>query len=286
MTGSMASAHAYGNGNAYPHPYAYDNESAGAPAYHQALASLLDPVTRARITGLIDLPGVHCLEVGAGAGSIAGWLADQVGPDGYVTATDTKPGLIPVHRRLSVLAHDITSPVRMGRDRHQLVHARLLLNHLPQRRQVLQRLADALAPGGVLLTEDFWPTPPNEIVARAPDPDDGALIRRFQLAHLEILSGYGNDHGWSRRALLAFLEEGLTDVHTVVQGATWRGGEPGCLLLAAEIEQLREQFLVTGLTAHELDRLGSLLCDPSVVLHGHLLYSTSGRRGGTLEGPA
>jgi SAM-dependent methyltransferase len=206
--------------------YAYDNDSAEAAAQHDALASLLDPITRWQITDLLDLSGAHCLEVGAGAGSIAVWLADQVASGGSVTATDTKPGLIPVHRRLRVVEHDITRAAAPGGD-HDLVHARLLLNHLPQRRQVLQRLVDALAPGGVLLTEDFWPTPPSEIVARAASPEDGALIRRFHLAHLQILAEHGNDRGWSRRALLAFMEEGLTEVRAVAHGGTWRGGGAG-----------------------------------------------------------
>jgi hypothetical protein len=130
----------------------------------------------------------------------------------------------------------------------------------------------------VLLTEDFWPTPPNEIVAHAPDPEDGALIRRFQLTHLHILAEHGNDRSWSRRAHLAFMEEGLTGVHAVVHGVTWRGGEPGCLLLLAAIGQLREQLLTNGMTGEELARLQTLLRDPSVMLHGNLLYSTSGRR--------
>jgi SAM-dependent methyltransferase len=263
--------------------YPYDNDSAEAPAQHDALASLLDPISRWRITDLLDLTGARCLEVGAGAGSIAAWLADRVGSGGSVTATDTKPGLIPVHRRLRVVEHDITVTAPPDGD-HDLVHARLLLNHLPQRRQVLQRLADCLSPGGVLLTEDFWPTPPNEIVAHAASAEDGTLIRRFHLAHLQILADHGNDRNWSRRALLAFMEEGLIDVHAVAHGATWRGGEAGCQLLAAAIGQLHEQFVAAGLTGEELCRLHLLLDDPSVVLHGHLLYSTSGRRASTVEG--
>src|SRR6516225_10598200 len=33
-------------------------------------------------------PGWRCLEVGAGRGSMAAWLADRVGPKGRVVATD------------------------------------------------------------------------------------------------------------------------------------------------------------------------------------------------------
>jgi len=256
--------------------YAFDNGSSFANDHHSALATLLDPATRRRIGDLMDLRGANCLEVAAGGGSIAEWLAEQVGADGQVLATDTKPELIPPRPRLSVLRHDITTGAP-GKG-YDLVHARLLLNHLRRRRQVLHRLADALGPGGVLVTEDFWPTPPGDLVACAMSPDDAMLIRRYQLAHLQVLSEHGNDRSWSRRALIAFMEEGLVDVHATVSGGTWRGGGPGCQLLIAGIGQLRVELVEAGLTPAELNHLCALLSDPTLVLHGHLVYSTSGRR--------
>lgn len=249
--------------------YAFDNNSSFANDHHGALATLLDPFTRQRIGDLIDLRGANCLEVAAGGGSIAEWLADQVGEDGRVLATDTEPDLIAPRPRLSVRRHDITaSAPGHGYD---LVHARLLLNHLRRRRQVLHRLAEALRPGGVLVTEDFWPTPPGDFVACAMSMDDAMLIRRYQLAHLQVLTEHGNDRSWSRRALIAFMEEGLVDVHTRVSGGTWRGGGPGCQLLIAGIGQLRDDLVEAGLTLAEQDHLRALLNDPTVILHGHLL---------------
>jgi 2-polyprenyl-3-methyl-5-hydroxy-6-metoxy-1,4-benzoquinol methylase len=171
--------------------YAFDNESTFADAQHAALAALLDPVTRDRIGDLLELPGANCLEVAAGGGSVAAWLAEQVGPSGRVLATDTKPDLIAPGPRLTVRRHDILTGAP-GRG-YDLVHARLLLNHLPRRRQVVHLLADALRPGGVLLTEDFWPTPPGDFVACAMSAEDAMLLRRFQLAHLQVLADHGND---------------------------------------------------------------------------------------------
>ena len=47
-----------------------------------------DPITicHLEINGVSE--GWHCLEVGAGAGSIAKWLSARVGPAGKVVATD------------------------------------------------------------------------------------------------------------------------------------------------------------------------------------------------------
>ncbi|GAA5193119.1 hypothetical protein GCM10023322_54290 [Rugosimonospora acidiphila] len=273
MTGPATEAYAHDN----------DHDNGGSVAPHEALTSLLDPLSRWRITGLLDLTGARCLVIGAGAGSVAAWLADRVGPDGSVRTMDTGPRLIPDHPRPYPPRPDLVASLPPG-ETYDLVHARLLLNQLPQRRRVLQRLAEAVALGGVLLTEDFWPTPPHEIVAHAQTEEDAALLRRFHLTHLRILAEHGNDRSWSRRALLAFMEEGFTEVQAVTYGATWSGGGPGCRLLDAGAGQLEEELLAAGLTDEELDRVHVLLGDPSLVLHGHLLYSTSGRRLSTEDG--
>ena len=71
------------------------------------LEQLFDPASRRR-RDLVQ-PGWCCLEVGAGRGSMAVWLAQQVGPTGEVVATDIDVGYL---SRLSlpnlkVLRHDI-----------------------------------------------------------------------------------------------------------------------------------------------------------------------------------
>ena len=55
--------------------------------------------------------GWSCLEVGCGAGAVALWLADQVGPTGRVVATDLDTRFIDGHGRtnLEVRTHDISS---------------------------------------------------------------------------------------------------------------------------------------------------------------------------------
>jgi SAM-dependent methyltransferase len=78
--------------------YAMDNDHVAATDQHQALADLLDEQTRTRIRGLSGWPQVRrCLDVGAGGGSIACWLADEIagrGSEAQVVALDLKPGHI------------------------------------------------------------------------------------------------------------------------------------------------------------------------------------------------
>jgi ubiquinone/menaquinone biosynthesis C-methylase UbiE len=258
--------------------YAYDNASRHAVAHHDALSELLDQTTQAIILDRLDtLGGRRCLDVGAGGGSIASWLAEQVGERGSVTATDINPRCIIEHPRLRVLRHDITTAPLPGGP-YDLITARLLLNHLPARREVLSTLAAGLTPGGVLLTEDFDPPPAERMIASAPDDDAAKLLIRFLHANREVLARHGGDSTWASRAYQAMVEEGLTDVETVVHGRTWAGGEAGCRLLAAGMAQTRHELLALGMTMPELHDVLDLLDDPRLALHGLRVGTTSGHK--------
>jgi SAM-dependent methyltransferase len=257
--------------------YAFDNASKYAHAHHEALAALYDPFTLWRISRLLDLPGARCLDVAAGFGSVATWLASQVGEHGYVLATDLDPRHISQVEHLAVMEHDITTGSPLGTD-YDLVHVRLLLNHLPQRRHILHRLITMLTTGGILLTQDALPTSPEEYVILAPTPEDAALIARFQDTHLKVLAKHGNDRIWATQAHLALLEEGLVDVETVTYSATWRGGGPGCQFVAAGLAQLRPELIAAGMTSADLDHVRNLFDNPGLLLRGHLLHSTSGHQ--------
>src|SRR4051812_791969 len=114
-------------------PYPLDNDDRLAYQHHRLLAELLDPVSQARLAPFVA-PGAQCLEVGAGGGSIARWLVAQVGERGHVTALDLKPNHIPTQPGISVLAHDLNGEERLPAGPFDVIHARLVLSHLPNRR--------------------------------------------------------------------------------------------------------------------------------------------------------
>ena len=114
-----------------------------------------DPHTFRRLGMFGPLAGARCLEVGAGAGSVACWLAVQARPAGQVVATDTNPRFIAdaVKAGVEVRRHDILAdPLEPGR--YDLVHCRALLLHLADPRQAVRNMAVAVRPGGWLLIED------------------------------------------------------------------------------------------------------------------------------------
>ena len=128
--------------------YILKNADAAASTRLDVLASIFDPWTWAHLDALGLSAGWRCWEVGAGGPNTVRWLAQRVGPTGYVLATDLDPrwAAAAVGENVSVLAHDIAdAPPEAGFD---LVHARLVLTHVPERERALSNLAGALRPGG------------------------------------------------------------------------------------------------------------------------------------------
>jgi SAM-dependent methyltransferase len=118
------------------------------------LEATRDPSTVRRLTALGVGRGWRCLELGAGHGSVARWLSGTVGPDGSVVAVDIDARFLDgMPDNVEVRQIDIREEgVEAGA--YDLAHCRALLMHLPDPADALARMADALAPGGVLLAEE------------------------------------------------------------------------------------------------------------------------------------
>jgi SAM-dependent methyltransferase len=252
--------------------YSFDNDDAIAADRHRMLAEILDPFTIERLSMLGDLTGKRCLEAGAGGGSIAARLVDR---GGSVLATDVNPRHLRTDRGYTVLRHDLsTEPV--PDPPWDLIHARLVLSHLPARAAILDRLVAALAPGGTLVIEE-WASAYRGIVLAAPDPATAALVERYHdILVGQLLPGNGGDPGWAGAVHGAMLATGLAGVTTEIRASSWAGGTAGARLLAVNIEQLRPGFLAAGLTVEELGELTRLAGDPRLVIRGHLTFSTAG----------
>jgi SAM-dependent methyltransferase len=259
--------------------YAFDNDDPVAAERLDLLSAVLDGFTVSRLSSLGDLTERRCLEVGAGNGSIAGWLAAQAGPAGRVLATDINTRHIPPDRGYAVVRHDLTTdPLPEGS--WDVIHARLVLEHLPGRQDILRRLAAALAPGGALALEE-WENSHAGLVLATPEPEAAALFLAYTAAVEQLLTARGLDRGWAWQVHAAMASAGLVDVDTAVHARSWPGGSAGALHHAATIRLLRPRLLEAGMTGEQLDRLAGYLRDPRMVVRGLLTVSTVGRRPGS-----
>jgi SAM-dependent methyltransferase len=129
---------------------------AQAQVWAAATGRLLDQVGLA--------PGASCLDAGCGPGETMRLMAHRVGPSGRVVGIDIDAALGATteavlhgagHRQCRFHAHDITAEEPVPGGPFDLVFARLLLFHLPQRVAVVRRLWDAVAPGGHLVLQDY-----------------------------------------------------------------------------------------------------------------------------------
>jgi len=214
--------------------------------------------------------GWHCMDVGAGAGSIARWLAERVGPTGSVLATDLETGMLHGAANLTVKRHDIRTD-EMPDQEFDLVHARLLLDHLPDRDAVLERMVHATRPGGrVMLGDIDFRT----LQLSHDDPEFGRIK--------DIFLATTRDTGWDPGlgpATPGMLEDsGLADVEAECWQSYHRGSGPAPQILIATFQRLRPAMLAHGATAEQLDRACALLADPKTGFYGPTIWTAWGTR--------
>ncbi|WP_433498388.1 AMP-binding protein [Sphaerimonospora sp. CA-214678] len=255
--------------------YVFDNHSEHARDQHTALARAYDPVTTARLDQAGVGPGWRCLEVGAGGGSVATWLAERVGPTGAVVATDIKPERIPGVPGLRILRHDIVRDP-LPEAAFDLVHARLVLLHLPERIAVLNRLVRALKPGGVLQLDEFDITYGPGLLM--PDPAARRLYETFLSAKIRLMERAGADVAWGRAVAEAMRDAGLVDIDPRPRLELWTADSPGVHLISHHTRHLRDRFVEEGMTDRQLADVRALLADPGFRATSCVFYSVQGRR--------
>lgn len=257
------------------HGYVFDNESVHAVDQHSCLARSLDELTTRRLRATGVGPGWRCLEVGAGGGSVAVWLAEQVAPGGSVLATDVKPSHIPAARGLEVARHDIVRDP-LPEAAFDLVHARLVLLHLPEREAVLRRLLAALRPGGWLQLDEFDITYGPGLLM--PDGEAAELYEAFLAAKRRLFDVAGADGAWGRHAPSAMREAGFVAIDPQAELQLWRAGHGGVDLLVHHTRHLRDPLVAAGMTDAQLAAVRALLRDPAFRATSSPIYTIHGRR--------
>lgn len=232
--------------------YLLDNQQSEAGQRFTALSELFDPVTFRHLDAVGVAAGWACWEVGAGGASVPSWLAGRVGPSGRVVATDIDPTWMPAEGAgFEVLRHDVGTdePPAGGFD---LVHARLLLIHVPARTAALASMVRALRPGGWLVIEDGDPA---LLPLICPDEHGPAqrLANRLRQGFRTLMAGRGADLAFGRTLPRLLREAGLVDVRA---DAFFPIASPACTALeVATVHQVRDRLVAAGLaTDEEVDR--------------------------------
>lgn len=256
--------------------YLLDNTREEAADRFAALAALFDPATTCHLERCGVGPGWRCLEVGAGGGSIATWLADRVGASGAVLATDIEPRFLTSLMRpnLEVRRHDIGAE-ELPKGAFDLVHARLVLMHVPDRDRALERMIGALKPGGWIVAEEF----DSVSMPAAPGMCPSEARLETQVALLRLLEDHGVDRLYGRLLYGALRSHGLVNVDAEGRVLMLRHGSPGESMLRANYMQLRNQLVDEGyIRGEQVEGDLKRLQDPDFAMPSAVMWSAIGRR--------
>jgi SAM-dependent methyltransferase len=259
--------------------YTFDNSGVQAAPRFAALATIFDPGTIRHLQDIGVRKGWRCLEIGAGGGSIASWLCDQVGTTGHVVATDIDTRFLEAlgKSNLEVWQHDIASDT-LPEAMFDLVHFRLVLGHLPTRDQVLGRLVAALRPGGWMLAEEFD--------SRSLKPDHTINSTETALksfgAMQAILARHGFDGYYGRRLIGCLRAYGLTEVAAEGRVFMFEGATTGADLTRAAISQTRDEMIAdNAVTETEIEGDLLQLNNATFMMPSPVMWAAKGRRAPT-----
>jgi 2-polyprenyl-3-methyl-5-hydroxy-6-metoxy-1,4-benzoquinol methylase len=243
----------------------------------QALSQMFDAATKRYLRGCGLRRGWHCLEVGAGGGSVSAWLSKYVGSAGRVIATDIDTRFLQEEKapNLEVWRHDITCDP-LPKHAFDLIHTRMMLIHLPERDEVLRRLAAALKPGGWLLAEEF------DGLSLLADPtiSPGEVVSKTHHAMQRLNKDRGVDGRYGRLLVGRFRTLGLAEIAAEGHIFMVQKGSAAARLLRASYELRRAAMLQAGyLTQEEFDRDMESMEDSRFLTPSPILWTAWGRRG-------
>jgi SAM-dependent methyltransferase len=256
--------------------YTFENSGTQAATRFSALADIFDPGTIRHLTEIGVGAGWHCLEIGAGGGSIATWLCDRVGGNGRVLATDIDTRFLEALKQpnMEVSRHDIASDP-LPQAKFDLVHFRLVLGHLPNRDAVLGRLVTALRPGGWILAEEFdsWSLHPDRSINEAE-----TSLKAFA-AMQAVLARHSFDGYYGRRLVGRLRAHNLAEISAEGRLFMYEGATSGADLTRAAISQTRDEMIDAGaISATEIERDLLQLNRPDFMMPSPIMWAVRGRR--------
>ncbi|MBF6328472.1 class I SAM-dependent methyltransferase [Nocardia transvalensis] len=236
----------------------------------RVISGAADQPTRAVISAL-ELPTAsRVLDIGAGNGSVAWWMAADAFPGGQVVALDTDTTLLeaePLPGNCAVVRADIAE-YACDPDTFDLVHARFVLSHLADRDRICATVVQWLRPGGY-----FVVTEPFSLGTCSLYPAVNEVLGAYE--HYCQTTGF--DLSWARRVPAVMQQSGarVVDVRT---SAGRLGGGPGVDRWDPLIRRVADDLVGAGLDAGTLDRFFALCADRDVYDVPQVIVTVVGRR--------
>ena len=254
--------------------YATANAESGPErARLEVLQQLNDAATLRRIDAIGIETGWRCVEIGAGAGSIARALAERAGPQGLVVAADRDPRFLDdfAGPGREVVTHDImNAPVSPGG--FDFAHCRAVLAHVGDLETAVRHVVRSVRPGGWILCEEPDYGPMEACDPQHPHAQDLAAFRSLMTQGGQV-DGYAGRHVFE-----ALRAQGLSEVETDSHGAIAIGGTLRAQFRRDSLEIVRSLILASGaITQSGFDRMLAAFDDPTFTYIDNDWIATQGR---------
>ncbi|MGL4617970.1 MAG: class I SAM-dependent methyltransferase [Chroococcidiopsis sp.] len=238
----------------------------------QAIERVFDPASRRRIQVTGIAANWRCLEVGAGAGSIARWMAEIVGDDGKVVAVDLNTRFIAKSNpaNIEVIESDIRH-LALESQSFDLIHTRYVLIHVPEFQVALAKMLDLLKPGGWIAIEE-----PDFSAARAIAGNEAACqsMNRVNEAIAQMFASRGMDYAFGIRLPAIFQQMNLQDLSVENDTPLAPGGSGIATVMKMSAERLADKYIATNkATREDIERYCQIAEDPQ---SWAIYYSTIG----------
>ena len=210
----------------------------------QAIEEIFDPPTQKRLRASGLESGWQCLEVGAGAGSIAKWMKEIVGEASRVVAMDINPRFLNENNSsgIEVLNADIRN-AELQKNYFDLVHARYVLMHLPEYELALQNMLACLKPGGWLVVEE-----PDFSAARpvAGKKEEIHAVKKVNRAIFRMFANLNMDYALGLQIPALFQKLGLTSISVENDAPLAPGNSKVANMMKMSATNLKEKYLATA----------------------------------------
>ena len=134
---------------------------------------------------------------------------------------------------------------------------------------------DELAPGGVILIEDFDTGEVRTVDRAGPNHE---LIVEMAQAFNRLLGTRGAANDFAANALRTLRGQGLEGTGASGYVAIDQGGTGWATVQSANARQVRDGLVGEGVSPEDLDRFLAVLADPDTIVGSSVLISAWGRR--------
>jgi precorrin-6B methylase 2 len=227
-------------------------------------------------------PGMVCLDVGCGGGDVSVELARLVAPNGRVVAIDLDEVKIDIARGEAAAQQISNVDFQVANldncvlgEEFDVAHARFVLSHLRNPKEVLTKIRTALKPGGVVVVAD---TNFHGLFSQPESP----AVQRYVKLYTETLKRRNGDADIGLRLPELLSRAGFENIHLgVVQHAGLSGDTK--LITPMTLENIADALIAEGVAPRaEVERilveLYDFARDPNTILSGPRIIETWARR--------